>query len=98
MSEPVNVRVLDREFTVGCEPGERDSLMAAVQLLDSRMREIRGNNKMAALERIAVLAALNLASDYLQLRNSDSERNGGIGRTLGEMNRKLDELFDSLPR
>ena len=98
MSEPVNVRVLDREFTVGCEPGERDSLMAAVQLLDSRMREIRGNNKMAALERIAVLAALNLASDYLQLRNSDAERNGGIGRTLGEMNRKLDELFDSLPR
>ncbi len=98
MSEPVNVRVLDREFTVGCEPGERDSLMAAVQLLDSRMREIRGNNKMAALERIAVLAALNLASDYLQLRNSDAERNGGIGRTLGEMNRKLDDLFDSLPR
>jgi len=98
VSEPVNVRVLDREFTVGCEPGERDSLMAAVQLLDSRMREIRGNNKMAALERIAVLAALNLASDYLQLRNSDAERNGGIGRTLGEMNRKLDDLFDSLPR
>ena len=98
MSEPVNVRVLDREFTVGCEPGERDSLMAAVHLLDSRMREIRGNNKMAALERIAVLAALNLASDYLQLRNSDAERNGGIGRTLGEMNRKLDDLFDNLPR
>lgn len=98
MSEPVNVRVLDREFTVGCEPGERDSLMAAVQLLDSRMREIRGNNKMAALERIAVLAALNLASDYLQLKNSDAERNGGIGRTLGEMNRKLDDLFDNLPR
>ena len=98
MSEPVNVRVLDREFTVGCEPGERDSLMAAVQLLDSRMREIRGNNKMAALERIAVLAALNLASDYLQLKNSDAEHNGGIGRTLGEMNRKLDDLFDNLPR
>lgn len=98
MSEPVNVRVLDREFTVGCEPGERESLMAAVKLLDSRMREIRGNNKMAALERVAVLAALNLAHEYLQLKNSDSDRNDGIGLTLGEMNRKLDDLFDTLPR
>jgi len=98
VSEPVNVRVLDREFTVGCEPGERESLMAAVKLLDSRMREIRGNNKMAALERVAVLAALNLAHEYLQLKNSDSDRNDGIGLTLGEMNRKLDDLFDTLPR
>lgn len=98
MSEPVNVKVLDREFTVGCEPGERDSLMAAVQLLDSRMREIRGNNKMAALERVAVLAALNLAHDFLQLKDSGQDSSGNINRALGEMNRKLDGLFDSLPR
>ena len=98
MSEPIAVRVLDREFTVGCEPGERESLMAAVQMLDSRMREIRGNNKMAALERVAVLAALNLAHEFLQLKNSDGDRDGGISKTLGEMNRKLDGLFDTLPR
>ena len=98
MSEPVNVKVLDREFTVGCEPGERDSLMAAVQLLDARMREIRGNNKMAALERVAVLAALNLAHEFLQLKNSDHDSSGSINQSLGEMNRKLDGLFDSLPR
>ena len=96
MSEPVNVRVLDREFTVGCEPGERDSLMAAVQLLDSRMREIRGNNKMAALDRVAVLAALNLAHELLQLKNGDQSQGAEISRTLGEMNQKLDGLFDSL--
>ncbi len=60
-SEPVAVHVLDREYTVGVEPGERDSLMAAAKLLDGKMREIRGNNRMAALDRVAVLAALNLA-------------------------------------
>ena len=42
MSEPVNVKILDREFTVGVEADERDSLMAAAHLLDARMREIRG--------------------------------------------------------
>lgn len=96
MSEPVNVRILDREFTVGVEAGERDSLMAAAQLLDSRMRDIRGNNKMAALERVAVLAALNMAHELLQSQHGDRSDNQAITRTLGEMNRKLDGLFDTL--
>ena len=96
MTEPVEVKILDREFTVGCEPGERDSLMAAAQLLDARMREIRGAHKMAALDRIAVLAALNLAHELQQLRAEGGSHDESIGRTLGEMNRKLDGLFDSL--
>jgi cell division protein ZapA len=96
VSEPVNVRILDREFTVGCEPGERESLMAAAQLLDARMREIRGAHKMAALDRIAVLAALNLAHELQQLRAEGGSHDDAIGRALGEMNRKLDGLFDSL--
>ena len=43
--------------------------MAAAKLLDSKMREIRGNNRMAALDRVAVLAALNLAHELQQLRD-----------------------------
>jgi cell division protein ZapA len=96
VSEPVAVRILDREFTVGCEPGERESLMAAAQLLDARMREIRGNNKMAALDRVAVLAALNLAHELQQARGEGGSRDESIGRALSEMNRKLDGLFDSI--
>ena len=45
-SEPVTIRILDREYTVGCEPDERDGLMAAAKLLDAKMREIRGGNRM----------------------------------------------------
>ena len=96
MSEPVSVKVLDREFTVGCEPDEREKLMAAAQLLDARMREVRGSNRMAALDRVAVLTALNLAAELLQLKQQDGSQDQAIVRTLGEMNRKLDGLFDSL--
>ena len=95
MSEPVNVRILDREFTVGVEPGERDSLVAAATLLDSRMRELRGSNRMAALDRVAVLTALNLAHELLQLLTQAEQRDQAINRTLGELNRKLDGLFDA---
>lgn len=95
MSEPVNVRILDREYTIGVEPGERDGLMAAANLLDARMREIRGNNRMAAVDRVAVLAALNLAHELLQLRQEAERRDQALARTLGELNRKLDGLFDA---
>ena len=81
-SEPVSVRLLDREYTVGVEPGERDSLMAAARLLETKMREIRGGNRMAAVDRIAVLAALNLAHELQQLRDDNASRDRELARVL----------------
>ena len=98
MSTPINVKILDREFTVGVEAGEQESLLASASFLDSRMREIRGNNRMVGVEQVAVLAALNLAHEFLQLKKTAEERDGALHETLGDMNRKLDGLFDSLPR
>ena len=96
-SEPVNVRILDREYTVGCEPDERDSLMAAAKLLDAKMREVRGGNRMAGVDRIAVLAALNLAHELQQIRTDGDRRDREVARTVGAMQRKLDDLFDTPP-
>lgn len=96
-SEPVTIRILDREYTVGCEPDERDGLMAAAKLLDSKMREIRGGNRMAALDRVAVLAALNLAHELQQSRGDNDRRERELARTVGAMQRRLDDLFDTPP-
>ena len=92
-SEPVSIRVLDREYTVGCEPDERDSLMSAAKLLDAKMREVRGNNRMAALDRVAVLAALNLAHELQQMRSENEVRDRELTRTLGDLHHKLDGLL-----
>lgn len=97
-SEVVSIRLLDREYTVGCEPGERDSLLAAAKLLDSKMREVRGNNRMAALDRVAVLAALNLAHDLQQIRDEHASRDRDLSRTLNDLHRRLDDLFDAPAR
>jgi cell division protein ZapA len=94
-SEPVSIRVLDREYTVGVEPDERDSLMAAAKLLDAKMRDVRGANRMAAVDRVAVLAALNLAHELQQLRNDNTARDRELTRTLGELQGKLDALLES---
>ncbi|GAA5079153.1 cell division protein ZapA [Lysobacter panacisoli] len=97
-SEVVSIRLLDREYTVGCEPGERDSLLSAAKLLDSKMREVRGNNRMAALDRVAVLAALNLAHDLQQIRDENATRDRDLTRTLSDLHRRLDDLFDAPAR
>ena len=92
-SEPVSVRVLDREYTVGVSAEERDGLVAAARLLDTRMRELRGNNRMVAVDRIAVLAALNLAHEVQQLRQERDAQQRELSATLDTLNRRLDGLL-----
>ena len=91
-SEAVNIRILDREYTIGVAPEERDELIAAARLLDAKMREIRSANRMASVDRVAVLAALNLAHDLHQVRQEQEAQDHEISHTLRELNRKLDAL------
>ncbi len=91
-SEAVNIRILDREYTIGVVPEERDGLIAAARMLDAKMREVRGNNRMAAVDRIAVLAALNLAHELQQLRQEQEARDHEISHVMRELHNKLDAL------
>lgn len=94
MSTAVTVRILDREYTVGVAESERDSLLAAARLLDARMRELRGNNKLVALDRLAVLTALNLAHELQQGQNGRGQTGGDALALLDAANRKLDALLE----
>ena len=91
-SEPVSIRILDREYTVGVSENERASLTAAAHMLDSRMRELRGTNKMVAPDRLAVLTALNLAHELQQLRDEGGDSNGDTFKLLEQAHRKLDAM------
>lgn len=92
-SEPVTIRILDREYTVGVSDAERASLTAAARLLDMRMRELRGSNKMVSPDRIAVLTALNLAHELQQLRDDSGHHDGSAFKLLDEANARLDALL-----
>lgn len=94
-SEAVNVRLLDREYTVGVSADGRESLVAAAKLLDERMREVRGSNRMAAVDRVAVLAALNLAHELQQVRVENAQRDREMAGLLEGLQRKLDDLIDA---
>jgi cell division protein ZapA len=64
----LDVTILGREFKIACRDDERDEMMEALALLDKRMREIRDTGKVSGTDRIAVMAALNIAHDLLRAR------------------------------
>ncbi|MGE8278964.1 MAG: cell division protein ZapA [Stenotrophomonas sp.] len=94
-NQPVSVHILDREYTVGVEPSERESLTAAARVLDGKMREIRGSNRMAAVDRVAVLAALNLAHELQQVRDEQAAQQQRFQAALNDLNRRLDIAVDN---
>ena len=62
----VNVQILGREFPVACPTGQEEELVAAAEYVDNRMRDIQHKTGTNSLERVAVMAALNIAHEYLK--------------------------------
>lgn len=89
---PVKIRILDKEFTVGCEPDEKAALLEAAAALDSKMRAIRGVNRMAAMDRVMLLAALNFVSEFHALQKAQSRRETELSDVVRTLADKLDTL------
>jgi cell division protein ZapA len=64
----VNVKILDKEYQVSCKADEKADLLDSAELLNMKMREIRDSGKVTGLDRIAVMAALNMAHELIQSR------------------------------
>ena len=92
MSEatPVTVNILDREFLIGCTPEERAGLLAAASYLDGKMREVRGASRTQSIDRVAVLAALNMAHELLQAKNNSESQSNVVAQQLQVLRAKLD--------
>ena len=90
-SVPVSINIMDKEYKVSCPEGEREELVASASLLDTRMREIRDSGKVVGAERIAVMAALNLTHELIQLRT----QRDSLGHIVTD---RLEALHDRLER
>jgi cell division protein ZapA len=86
----VEVSLLGRTYRVTCEEGERESLMQAVAYLDGKMNEIRKAGKVMGAERIAVMAALNVAHELLSVRLGTGFDVGQAKRRISAIESKID--------
>ena len=75
-SATVTVRILEKEYFVSCPQDERADLLDSAEYLNKKMREIRDTGKVVGADRIAVMAALNMANELLRLRKQDTRAAG----------------------
>ena len=92
--EPISVDILGREYQFACEPGEREALKAAAIYLDERMRAIKGAGRLMALERIAVMTALNLSDELLKMQKTEKHRQENVDNRIRLLVNELDDALD----
>ena len=93
-SDPVALRLIDREFLIACAPEERDGLLEAAGFLDRKMRELRANAKAPSFERLAVLTAISVAHELLTLRKRHDSQEQRLSDGLATLRSRLDAALD----
>jgi cell division protein ZapA len=88
----IDVSIMGREFRVACPEDEQEELLSAVSYLDRKMREIRDSGKVIGVERIAIMAALNIAHELLTTRTGGFDI-GDFKRRIGSMQEQLDQAL-----
>ncbi len=89
-SRPITVHILEKEYRIACPEEERESLLAAAQFLNGKMREIRDTGKIVGMDRIAVMAALNITHELLTNNSSKDSYKQTIGSRIRNLQEKLE--------
>ncbi len=88
----VDVSIMGRDFRIACPEEEEEGLLAAVDFLDKRMGEIRDSGKLVGVERIAIMAALNITNELLNTRTGGVDI-GSLQRRINSMQERLDQAL-----
>lgn len=93
----VTVKILEKEYQVACPEEQEAELVVSAKYLDKQMRDIRGSGKVIGLERIAVMAALNISHELLQSSEQGSAEEAlPAVDSVSRLNRKLDDALYQL--
>jgi cell division protein ZapA len=87
------VRILEKEFRIACSKGQEKALRDAAQYLDKQMRQIRQAGRVIGIERIAVMAALNITNELLVLKSTPSEPDAAFSDRLKVLQEKIDSVL-----
>ena len=87
---PVTVRILDKEYRISCGPDEQEALIESASYLDGKMREVRKTGRVIGTERIAVMVALNLTHELLDLKQNKDNDSQAINRRIKSLQEKIE--------
>jgi cell division protein ZapA len=89
-AKTIEINILGRSYKIACEEGEREALLEAVAYLDDKMGEIKKAGKVNGTDRIAVMAALNIAHEFLTMKLGNGFDIGQAKRRISQIEAKLD--------
>ena len=94
MNSPVSVTISGKEYQIACPEEEKSALIASASMLNDNMEKIRATGKVVGLDRIAVMAALNIANDLIKLQQTESHGTDDINNKLMYMKEKVNAFLD----
>ena len=95
---PVVVEILGKEYRIACAEEERDALLASARYLDEKMGDVRTGGKVVGSERVAVMAALNIAHELLQQKFHEHERKKQLQKRLAGLQGRIEVALDESPQ
>ncbi|MCZ6503839.1 MAG: cell division protein ZapA [Gammaproteobacteria bacterium] len=95
-TQTVTVSIMDKDYQVSCGPDEVAALRQSAQYLDEKMREIKSSSNVFGLDRLAVMAALNIANDLLSQTQKTTDVTTSQRSEIQLLNGKLDQALTRL--
>lgn len=93
MSSPVTVKILGKEYQIACPEEEKDALIASAHMVDKNMEGIRSTGKVVGVDRIAVMAALNIAHEFIASQSGEEQGNYQANLKISQLNDKLNAFL-----
>ena len=90
---PVSVTVMGKTYQINCPADEEEELHSSVEIVDEQMHEISKNGRIIGTDRIAVMAAINIAHDLLKLQEISAETDPKVGKRLRRLRNKVNKLL-----
>jgi cell division protein ZapA len=91
--EQITLSILGREYRVACRPEERNELLACAHYVDQKMAAIRDSGKVLGADRVAVMAALQIAQELFGTRGADDSEMSALRRRLRDLTAMADEIL-----
>ena len=91
--QAVTITILGKEYLIACPEEERSQLVSSAELLDKKMREIRDSGKVIGTDRIAVMAALNLANELLHNKSGNGQGDAAVEGRIRNLQSKIEEAL-----
>ena len=92
-STSVQVKIMDKEYQVNCPPSDKEALIKSARYLDENMSKIKGRGNIHGVEKIAVMAALNIPHDMLRKNRLINETRHATAQQVQGIETKIDSAI-----